>query len=187
MRFQTSIFFQLRSGDCRTIPMRFRPLCILQSSNSTIPHSVFYNLRSALRALWIWVREVLLSQCSLWIWFFYVPISSLCTLAFTAVNDWPTFGQTWPFRIYLQSKEFRFGQHHSWWIWIRREFNFSHHHPVHFQFWFDQRVPRPIRPWSVYVIKVPILDIHCIVNFYSVLGCVYIQVYTWLWVHRLCQ
>ena len=79
--------------------------------------------------------------------------------------------------------------HLSWSVICDRwEFNFSHHRPIHFQFWFDQRLPRPFRPWSVYVIKVPILDILCFVNFYSVLGCVYISSFLLGYeLHRLCQ
>jgi hypothetical protein len=153
-----------------TIPVRFQIVCILHSTIWEVPfeHSGYGSMKT-------------LFSNDFWIQPFYVPISPLWTLVPTAVQIYFTFwSSSWYLRICLWSKSFGVintaSQELGSALW--EEFNSSRHLSYKFQFdqYYHVHHGYHVR-WSSFQYFKKI----------RVLGCVYIQVYTWLWVHRLCQ
>ena len=74
--------------------------------------------------------------------------------------------------------------HLSWSVICDRwEFNFSHHRPIHFQFWFDQRLPRP-NPSLVSLCDQSSYTRYSLHRqfLFRIGVCLYFKFFTWLWI-----
>ena len=109
---------------------------------SDILYSTFYNLRSALRALWIWVHEGFILKRFLNSALLSSDIFSLNFGAYCSPDLFTFRSSSWSLRICLWSKSFGVintaSQELGSALW--EEFNFSRH--LSYKFQFDQYYPR---------------------------------------------